>query len=313
MKAHTAFRLDVRKNGYWPLLNKCKRPVDDNWQRRRPDEAEILSWDRSAFTSTGLKLDGDLAVIDVDVPDAGLVEALASAMNKEYPALLRTGLVRHTTKGPKEAWIVRVKQPFRCVRSKRWYRDPSDKAAPKHMVECYGSLGTRQFGIDGPHTCERSEIVSVYQFAGGRSPATVPRSSLPVLPKAAFARARDLFNEIAQAAGLKIREKERDHGDARRVYDLTDDMVFENESCSYKLNELEDAYFAAKHEGHDLRVTSSFLGHGTNPTKCIVGYSHRSRCICVHDFEADVTHLPASRAPPTVFKFFERIRKGANQ
>jgi hypothetical protein len=175
------------------------------------------------------------------------------------------------------------------------------------MVECYGSLGTRQFGIDGPHTREQGVVVSTYQFVGGFSPATIPRTSLPVLPKAAFERARDLFDEIAQAAGLKIREKERDHGDARRVYDLTGDMVFENESGSYKLDELEDAYFAAKHEGHDLRVTSSFLGHGTNPTKCIVGYSHRRRCVYVHNFETDLTHLPAARAPSARFEFLSQL------
>ena len=71
------------------------------------------------------------------------------------------------------------------------------------MVECFGSLGTRQFAIDGPHTRNRQgEVISTYQFAGGASPATTPRASLPVLPKAAYALACDLFDGIAAAAGL---------------------------------------------------------------------------------------------------------------
>ena len=45
-------------------------------------------------------------------------------------------------------------------------------------------------------------MISAYQFAGGASPATTPRASLPVLPKAAYAQACDLFDEIAAAAGL---------------------------------------------------------------------------------------------------------------
>ena len=164
----------------------------------------MLSWDRSALTSTGLKLDGDLAVIDVDVADAALVEALANAFDDRFPVLFRHGLVRHAG-GAKEAWIARVDEPFRRLASRRWYRgsDPDDPAVPKHMVECFGSLGTRQFAIDGPHARDRQGgVISAYQFAGEASPATVPRASLPVLPKAAFELARNLFDEIAAAAGL---------------------------------------------------------------------------------------------------------------
>jgi hypothetical protein len=62
MQERTAFRLAMLANGYQPLLNNCKRPIEKGWPKRRVDEAEILSWDRSALASTGLKLDGDLAV-----------------------------------------------------------------------------------------------------------------------------------------------------------------------------------------------------------------------------------------------------------
>ena len=55
----------------------------------------MRSWDRSALTSTGLKLDGDLAVIDVDVSEAAFVEALAGALDKKFPELFAHGLVRH--------------------------------------------------------------------------------------------------------------------------------------------------------------------------------------------------------------------------
>ena len=153
MQERTAFRLAMLANGFQPLLNDCKRPIEKGWPKRRVDEAEILSWDRSALLSTGMKLDGDLAVIDVDVKDAGLVDALAGALNERFPELFARGLVRHAG-GPKEAWIARVDAPFRRLPSRRWYRgsDPDDPAAPKHMVECFGSLGTRQFAIDGPHT-----------------------------------------------------------------------------------------------------------------------------------------------------------------
>jgi hypothetical protein len=213
MQDRTAFRLAMLANGFQPLLNDCKRPVERGWPRKVVGEAEVLSWDRSAIASTGLKLDGDLAVVDVDVSEAALVEALAGALDARFPDLFRHGLVRHAG-GTKEAWIARVDEPFRRLASRRWYRgdDPDDQAVPKHRVECFGSLGTRQFGVDGPHARDRGTVISTYAFTGGASPATTPRASLPVLPKAAYAAACDLFDEIAQTAGLTAVETARRNG-----------------------------------------------------------------------------------------------------
>src|SRR4051794_14194382 len=203
MQPRTAFRLAMLANGYQPLLNDCKRSIEPGWPTRVVDAAEVLTWDRSALTSTGLKIDGDLAVIDVDVGEASLVTALAGALEARFPALFTHGLVRHAG-GPKEAWIARVEEPFRRLASRRWYRgsDPDDPAVPKHMVECFGSLGTRQFAIDGPHVRRQGEVISTYQFVGGASPATMSRASLPALPQAAYGLACDLFDNIAAAAGL---------------------------------------------------------------------------------------------------------------
>jgi hypothetical protein len=296
MHARTVFRLAMLDNGYWPLLNNCKQPIEKEWQKKRPDKAEVLSWDRSLFVSTGMKIDGDLAVIDVDVREPALINALAAILDKRYPELFARGLVRHAGE-VKEAWFVRTETPFRRIFSRKWYRgDP----AITHRVECFGSRRTRQFGIDGPHARSKTgEIIDCYQFAGGASPANTPRELLPILPKAAFAAACDLFDEIAAAAGLTVVKAEmQGNGAAGVVYDLTDDMVFESESDIYRLGELEDALCAAQHEGRELRVTSSFLGHGTNATKCIVGRSKRRRpCIYIHDFETGLTHMPVVNKP----------------
>jgi hypothetical protein len=305
MHAGTAFRLAMLANGYQPLLNNCKRPIEKGWPKRCVDEAEILSWDRSALLSTGMRIDGDLAVIDVDAPDAGLVDALASALGKSFPELFARGLVRHAG-GPKEAWIARVEEPFHHLPSRRWTRD----GTVTHHVECFGARGTRQFGVHGPHARdEQGKIIDVYEFAGGASPANTPRAALPVLPKAAYAAACNLFDEVAQAAGLTVVKQVRQggSGDTGVIYDLTDAMLFANESGTYRLDELDAARSAAQHEGRDFRVTSSFLGCGTNPTKCIVGYARRSRCVYVHDFETGLTHMPAVRAPSARFEFLMQL------
>jgi hypothetical protein len=310
MRACTQFRLDMLDNGYWPLLSECKRPIEKNWHKQRPTRDEVLSWDRSALLSTGMKIDGDLAVIDVDVVDSDLVAALAAALDESFPALFRDGLVRHAG-GPKEAWFVRVDQPFKQWRSRLWYAggDPDDPAVPKHQIECFSARATRQFGVDGPHARAVGQVVSAYRFTDGASPATRPRASLPVLPKAAFKLACERFDALAAAAGLrsvKLARPDGGHG-ASVVFDLTDSMTFESENVGYALEELEAAFFAARHQGRDLRVTSSFLGYGTNASKCLVGYSPGSRCVYVHDFETGMTHKPADRAPPDMAELFKLL------
>jgi hypothetical protein len=203
MHERTRFRLAMLRNGFQPLLNDCKRPIEKGWPQKIVDEAKVRAWDRSALLSTGMRLDGDLAVIDVDVTDSNLVAALADALDERFPALFRDGFVRHAG-GAKEAWIARVDTPFMRLASRRWYRggDPDDPTVPKRQVECFGSLGTRQFGIDGPHARAAGKAISVYQFTSGASPATRPRASLPVLPQAAYELACDRFDAIAAAAGL---------------------------------------------------------------------------------------------------------------
>jgi hypothetical protein len=222
---------------------------------------------------------------------------LAEAFDKRHPELFARGLVRHASE-VKEAWFARTEKPFQRICSRQWYRDDP---AIAHRVECFSSRGTRQFGVDGPHARNKTgEVINAYQFAGGASPANTPRAALPVLPKAAFVAACNLFDEIAAAAGPTAIKTETQGNEAVRVvYDLTDDMVFEGDSGSYRLGELEDALCAAQHEGRDLRVTSSFLGQGTNATKCIIGRTKRRRhpCIYVHDFETGLTHMPADRKP----------------
>src|SRR5262245_25085505 len=244
MQARTQFRLAMLQNGYWPLLNACKRPIEKGWQKKRPDRAEVLSWDRSAHPSTGMKIDGDLAVIDADIREKALIDALVDALDERYPELFVHGLVRHAGE-VKQAWFVRTEEPFRKICSRKWTRgDPDDPQAKPQHVECFSSRTTRQFGVAGPHTREENKIIRVYQFVDNATPATIPRTVLPVLPKAAFTAACNLFEGIAQDAGLKvIKRTGNDGGEGKRVvYDLTDDMVFESDHDTYHgLEELAEA------------------------------------------------------------------------
>jgi hypothetical protein len=311
MHARTRFRLDMLANGFQPLLNDCKRPIEKGWPRRTVDEAEVLSWDRSALISTGLKIDGDLAVIDVDVKDDGLVGTLAAALNERFPDLFLRGLVRHAG-GPKEAWIARVDEPFRRLASRRWYHgnDQDDPAEPKHMVECFGSIGTRQFAIDGPHDRDRrGGIVDAYQFAGGASPATTPRASLPVLPKAAYGLACDLFDEIAAAAGLTAVARHNQGEGVPRCFELDADTKIETRGYgAMTVAELERLMRARDATTMTLRCSGSFHDRTRVRTDShLIGWSGRYG-ISIYDTMTETTWHRREKAPTARFKFLVQLR-----
>jgi hypothetical protein len=315
MRACTQFRLAMLANGFQPLLNDCKRSIEKGWPKKIVDEAEVLSWDRSALESTGLKLDGDLAVIDVDVSEAALVEALAGALDKSFPELFARGFVRHTG-GSKEAWIARVDEPFRRLASRRWYRgsDPDDPAVPKHMVECFGSLGTRQFAIDGPHGRNRAgEVISVYSFAGGASPATTPRASLPVLPKAAYALACDRFDGIAAAAGLTaIKEARGSRGDATlKCFELDADTEIETQTLGVMTVAELEGFMRARRAGANAPATLRCSGSFHDRTRVrtdshLIGWSRRG--LSIYDTMTGTTWHRRERAPSARFEFLSQLQ-----
>ena len=115
---------------------------------------------------------------------ASLVDALAGTLDERFPRCSRAAWCV-TPVGPRKRGS-RASRAVPTLASRRWYRgsDPDDPAVAKHQVECFGSLGTRQFAIDGPHGRGRAARGDQhYRFVGGASPATVPRATLPVLPR----------------------------------------------------------------------------------------------------------------------------------
>jgi hypothetical protein len=182
------------------------------------------------------------------------------------------------------------------------------------MVECFGSLGTRQFAIDGPHSRnQRGEVVSIYHFAGGASPATTRRASLPVLPKAAYAAACDLFDTIAAAAGLtSIKETRNSRGEATpRVFELDADTEIETrDRGAMTVAELERFIRARRTPAEaatTLRCSGSFHDRTRVRTDShLIGWGRYG--ISIYDTMTETTWHRRERAPSARFEFLGQLQ-----
>jgi hypothetical protein len=317
MQEHTRFRLAMLQNGFRPTLNDCKRAVEKGWPTKRISENEVLGWDRSLYTSTGMVVDGDLAVVDADIADQPLMDALAAKMQAAYPELFTRGLIRHAG-GVKEAWIVRTAEPFRRLASHRWYapgQDPDDKVTTKHLVECFGSLGSRQFGIDGPHSRgPRGELLAVYEFVGGASPANTPRAELPVLPRVAFVEACNRFDELAAGAGLLAVKVRRDGAGEMtpRIFELESGTKVETADFGVMTVAELERFVKARRAGANAPSTLRCSGTFHDPTRVrtdshLINWGRHG--LGIYDCMTESTWHRRERAPSATFEFLAQLRE----
>jgi hypothetical protein len=159
----TELRLQLLRRGYVPLPLKGKAPKISSWQNIEPDEAMIRGWERDypGLTNTGIRTT-ECAVIDIDIMNAGAVNAVLRLLGNSHPLLKRIG------RPPKAAVIYRTETPFQ----KRVHQYRSlDGVIHKIEILCDG----QQLAAFGIHPDTK------LPFTWNVSPAEVDRSSLPLL------------------------------------------------------------------------------------------------------------------------------------
>jgi hypothetical protein len=304
----TALRLRLLANGYTPLPNYDKVCREWNWPRLVVDAAAIVSWKGSRSLrrqATGLRVENGLCVLDVDSTDLRLTKGFRADLAGSNPAVATQALERHGGAGGKFALFCRreeeeEEEAYYRIQSRKWVRpeniDKPTEERAEHRLEVFADTkGGRQFGAFGPHSHDADgKVVREYRWPD-RSPADVPLAELPLLTKAEVFALTSAFDARATALGyIAVPHTTRGETVPRFVYDLTDTMDFDG----YGLDELESVLAVSRcRPGDSARISSDFLGHGTNPTKCIIGFSGLHNSVCVHDFETGITHLPADRKP----------------
>lgn len=311
----TELRLRLLANGFSPIRNYDKRTFMTGWTSATIDEDEIRSWARKHDSATGIRIENGLAAIDIDVNDEAVVNELAEAIFDIAPQLAdeRNPLpVRHSGKA-KEAWFVRTDEPFTRLHSRRWLRPGENpEEHDTHFVEVFGGAAPRQFGVFGPHTLgDDGTVLRAYQWRDV-SLLDVTLDELPVVTKKQFAAIVDAAERIMQDAGWEpVLRSTKGENTGRRIYDLTEDMLFVcDDGMQRDLAGLRDA--AADYDG--LRCSASWLeGPSAKRTdRCLVSLT-RSGHVAIWVSDTGETHTEKSAEPvdygPEIDRIAEKLKE----
>jgi len=319
---HRELRLLLLQNGYTPLPNRGKPPVLKNWPSIEVTPEVIAEWPETP--TTGVRVDGPLLVIDIDV-DA----ALADEILRNLPAALREKLDaaperRSTASAYKRALFCRTSAKISRLSTGQW-GNPDNKIG--YTVEVFGSGSPRQFGVYGAHTLEGSRPVHYYLWMNpARDLRTVPLAELPELDERNVATLLETARQVFHDAGLtETRSANTRAGQpfSETVRDLAPDTLIEIASV-HKLDTIREGIYTIR-EFEEVLIelalaTKNFpfgeivarcagdtiTGHGDNPTRIGLGLDRDWR-LFAHDFEDGRRHKPAF-APSRVTVAFERIR-----
>lgn len=315
-------RLRLLENGYSPIPNRDKATYLSGWPSVEITPELIDEWARrhGRWLATGLRVENGLLVIDVDVNDKEVVDRIADALLDIFPTLEdeRVPWLERSSGRAKMAWFFRVDEPFGRLHSRRWLR-PGETAedADTQFVEVFGGASSRQFGCFGPHTvADNGEVLRSYSWTG-LSPLDVPLAALPILTKAQCAALVDAAERIMSDAGwVPVARSTAGENASERVYDLTDEMVFEcADGVARTLSELRGV-LAGDEDG--LRCSASWLEgpSAKRRDRCLVALT-RAGFVSIWESATGVTHLEAGAAPvdfgPEIDRIGEKLRELAER
>lgn len=297
----TELRRRFIENGFTPLPSVGKQCFLKNWPNVVVDDAVLASWARkhSRWQDTGIRVQDGLAVIDFDIDDEEIMNALARVVEKEKPAL--QGARIRFGKGFKEAWFVRTDEPFGRIHTRRWLKPGADLDKDgTHVVEIFGGASPRFFGAAGAHTRDaQGGVVIAYEWEAAGSPLDTPLDQLPELTKQDCFDIVDIAERLLEAAGWTFVVKtQKGESEATKVFDLVPEMLFETNQGEVDVTFADlRARAVAGEEG--LRVSASFIepGRGHSLTRCLVGRTSQGGDISIWDGANDTTHFAADKAP----------------
>lgn len=220
-------RLAMLRNGWVVIPCEGKNRIIEDWPRVVVDEAAIDRWDGYGkggckFLGTGVRIEPPLFVLDLDIKDQAVMNAVLEAIEAAYPQFYAGALWRDSG-AVSLALFSRISEPVGGRHSITFGRFAADGSViDKAHIETYGgATNGKYFAAYGPHAVKGREY-------GWQGPSPVDRaiSSLPVFAADQVGPLHDLVESVFLAENLSPLRPARDMADIRNVYDLTDSTPF---------------------------------------------------------------------------------------
>lgn len=283
----TEIRLKLLENGYSPLPSKGKKLRLKGWPTL-PITAEVIGgWSNLDQLTTGIRIEGDLVAIDIDVDDKTTCDLILDALAEIAPAFSDAVPIRHG-KGFKLMLLGRTDKRFGAMKTRRM----EDGDGGVHCLEIFGGDAPRFFALYGPHTqseltAHGIEVYVKYSWEEGDDPLTISPADLPLITNEQLRKLHARAALIMEEAGWEaVAGTERFSNDAKNVFDLTAEMVFVcDDGIERSLENL--------HGHEDERCSASWLEgpSAKRLDRCHVRV-HHDGTIKIYNYDTSTWHFP---------------------
>lgn len=296
----TRIRATLLKNGYSPLANRDKMCVLTGWPGLVVDEARIEEWSgQLRYVATGVRVEGRLVVVDLDIDDDAVLDALWESLGDDLRAVLDSAPTRFGG-GVKMAMFLRLasgETAFGRMVSQAYSPVGSDGT---QRVEVFASGAPRQFGVYGPRSHDASGAVATeYRWADDRGLVEVPLKDLPEVTVADITLICDSASRAMAGAGWTYEVKTAQGMITDQIVrDITDDMTFDTASHGEGLSaaDLEEACDAGGDDGYGgVRLSAGWLegAAAVNRSRCIARINAVDGRLQIWESAGCVLHRPA--------------------
>jgi hypothetical protein len=288
----TRVRMALLRGGYVPLANRDKMCVLPGWPSLAVDESVIEGWaDQRRYVATGVRVDEPLLVLDFDIDDGAMLDAIWAALPAELRRLLDSAPMRFGG-GEKFALFLRCDERVGYLISQGYAPPGSDRLM---RVEVFGSGHVRQVGAYGVHSHdEAGGVAREYSWAGDWGLADVPLAGLPEITVEQVKVVLDVASRAMREAGWEYEVQTRIGAVVDGpVFDIEDAAVFDTLDHGEVVG-IEALEALCGVEGPGVRLSASWLegARAVNKSRCIARLNAGDERLQIWESAGCVLHRP---------------------
>jgi len=288
----TRVRKALLRGGYVPLANRDKMCILPGWPSLAVNESVIEGWaDQRRYVATGVRVDGPLLVLDFDIDDVEMLDAIWAALPDDLVRLLDSAPLRFGG-GEKFALFLRCEERVGYLISQGYAPPGSDRLM---RVEVFGSGNVRQVGAYGVHSHDADGgVAREYAWAGDWGLADVPLAGLPEITVEQVKAVLDVASTAMREAGWQYEVETRVGAVTDGpVYDIEDAAVFDTLDHG-EVRGVEALEALCSVDGQGVRLSASWLegGRAVNRSRCIARLNAGDERLQIWESAACVLHRP---------------------